>query len=145
MTVITHLGDYGILWVVLCIALLCRKETRKCGIALAVAMAAGLIICNIVLKNLVARTRPFIQGAVPILINPPMGHSFPSGHTTNSFIAATVISMNYKKYSTAAFALAALISFSRIYLYVHYPSDVIAGAVLGAVIGYGTVKLSDKL
>ena len=144
MIAITHLGDYGIMWIALCVILLAMPKTRRSGVMLAVAMVAGLVICNIVLKNAIARPRPFMVDSFPILINPPMGYSFPSGHSCNSFVAATVIGMNYKRYRTVAFVMALLIAFSRVYLYVHYPSDVIAGAAIGAGIGYITVRLFGK-
>ena len=144
MTIITHLGDYGLLWIVLCIILMIIPRTRKSGYALAIAMIAGLVICNLLIKNIIARPRPFVINELPIIINAPMGYSFPSGHSSNSFIAATVIAMRYQKFAIPVYILAGLIAISRVYLYVHYPSDVIAGATIGSAIAYAVVKIFDK-
>ena len=144
MSAITHLGDGGLMWIGLCIVLMAIPRTRKSGFALAIAMIAGLVICNILLKNIIARPRPFVVNDFPIIIPPPSGYSFPSGHSSNSFIAATVIALRYKKFAIPAYIMAALIAFSRVYLYVHYPSDVITGAVCGIAIGYATVKIYEK-
>ena len=144
MTIITHLGDYGLLWICLAFILMAVPRTRKSGFAVVAAMIAGLVICNLLMKNIIARPRPFEAYGLPIIIDRPMGYSFPSGHSSNSFIAATVIAMKYRKYAAAVYTTAALIALSRIYLCVHYPSDVIAGAVIGMGIGYVTVKLFEK-
>ena len=144
MTAVTHMGDYGILWIGLCIILMAMPKTRKSGFALAIAMIAGLVICNLLMKNIIARPRPFVAYDFPIIINPPMGYSFPSGHSSNSFIAATVIALRHRKVAIPAYIIATLIAFSRVYLCVHYPSDVIVGAVIGMGIGFVTVRLFDK-
>lgn len=135
---ITHLGDGGIFWIILAVALICFKKTRRCGVMMGAALICGLIIGNGALKNLIARDRPFIQDPVLqnyLLISPPSGFSCPSGHTLASFECAAVIFMNNKKWGTAALVLAALIGFSRIYLCVHFPSDVLFGLALGIAIG----------
>ena len=103
-------------------------------------MLLGLIIGNGILKNLVARTRPFDLGNAVVsrnrlLIEAPTDYSFPSGHTLASFEAATAIYKDHTLYGFAAFVLALLIAFSRIYLQVHYPSDVLGGAILGFLLG----------
>ena len=144
MTAVTHMGDYGILWIGLCIILMAMPKTRKSGFALAIAMIAGLVICNLLMKNIIARPRPFVAYDFPIIINPPMGYSFPSGHSSNSFIAATVIALRHRKGAIPAYIIATLIAFSRVYLCVHDPSDVIVGAVIGMGIGFVTVRLFDK-
>ena len=144
MKFITHLGDYGALWIITAIAMLCFKKTRKAGFCLAISLALTAIIGNVILKNLFARTRPFIAANVPIIINAPSGFSFPSGHTSSSFAAATALSLHYKKYAVIFYIVAALIGFSRIYLYVHYPSDVVAGAILGVVVAIASCKLTKN-
>lgn len=144
MTAVTHMGDHGILWIGICIILMAVPKTRKSGFALAIAMIAGLVICNLLMKNIIARPRPFVAYDFPIIINPPMGYSFPSGHSSNSFIAATVIALRHRKVAIPAYIIATLIAFSRVYLCVHYPSDVIVGAVIGMGIGFVTVRLFDK-
>ncbi len=135
---VTHLGDGGIFWILVALVLIIFKKTRKCGILMLITLAAGLIIGNLALKNIIARDRPFIQDPVLqnfLLISPPSGFSCPSGHTLASFESATIIFIFSKKWGIPAFILAALIGFSRIYLNVHFPSDVLFGLVLGIVIG----------
>ncbi len=140
MPLITKLGDAGIFWIALALILLIPKKTRRTGAAMGVAMLIGLIIGNGILKNVIARTRPFdiSHPVLPknrLLIDPPTDYSFPSGHTLASFEAATAIYKDHTVYGFAAFVLALLIAFSRIYLQVHYPSDVIGGAILGFLFG----------
>lgn len=140
MPMITHLGDGGILWIAIAVILLIPKKTRKTGAAMGVAMLLGLIIANGLIKNLVMRPRPFntIGTAVlkqNLLIDPPTDWSFPSGHTLHSVAAATAIYKDHTVWGCAAFVMAFLIAFSRLYLQVHYPSDVLAGALLGFLLG----------
>ena len=142
--VVTRLGDSGVIWIVMAAALLLFPRTRKYGLAAALALVIGALICNVTLKPLVARIRPYelADMAQRLLIDPPSDFSFPSGHTTSSFAAATALAASKAKGWPAAMALAVIIAFSRLYLYVHYPTDVIAGAVIGAasgLIGYALV------
>lgn len=135
MTVITTLGDAGIIWIVIAIALLFNKKTRKCGILMAISMLLGIIFGNGLLKNLIARPRPFsVDETIELLIERPTDYSFPSGHTLASFEAAVTIFLHSKKWGISAFIIAILIAFSRMYLFVHYPTDVLAGAILGTLI-----------
>lgn len=145
MKFITHLGDAGAIWIVIALALLCFKKTRKAGIYLSVSLLLTALIGNVILKNIFARTRPFIAANHPIIINPPSGFSFPSGHTSSSFAAATAIGLSYKKYTPYAFILAFLIGFSRMYLYVHFPSDVLVGALLGIGVAFLSKNLLNKI
>ena len=129
---ITKLGDGGIFWLALALVLLVIPKTRKCGISIFAAMAFSYIIGNLGLKPLVARPRPFtVATDVALIIDKPGEFSFPSGHTLHAFTAATAIFCYYRKPGVAAYVLAALIAFSRMYLFVHYPTDILAGAVLG--------------
>ncbi len=137
---ITKLGDGGVFWIALALVLLIPKKTRRTGAAMAVAMLLGLIIGNGLIKNLVMRTRPFdlehpIVTRANLLISPPSDYSFPSGHTLASFEAATALFKDHTVYGFLAFVLAILIAFSRLYLQVHYPSDVLGGAILGFLLG----------
>lgn len=133
---ITHLGDGGYFWIALGIILCIWKKTRICGICMLASMAVGGLVTNVTLKPLVARQRPcWINETVDLLIAMPKGYSFPSGHSQCSFVAATAIFWNHKKWGTAALVLAAFIAFSRLYLYVHFPTDVLAGTVIGLVVG----------
>lgn len=133
---ITLLGDAGIFWIILALALLIPKATRKTGVMMAVALILGLIVCNITIKPLVARMRPYdVRDISPYLAELQHDFSFPSGHTTASFEGATVILCRHRKWGVAACVLAALIAFSRMYLYVHYPTDILAGLILGVTFG----------
>ena len=144
MPVITALGDAGIFWMAVAAVLLLFKRTRRVGLGMGFAMVIGLLLCNVTLKPLCQRPRPYdyqydvFQKVIPLIIERQHDFSFPSGHTIASFEAAGVIFLNNKKWGIAALVLASLIAFSRLYLYVHYPTDVLASIVLGfglAVLG----------
>lgn len=146
---ITSLGNAGIIWIVLAVVLLILPKTRKTGIIVAAALLMDLILCNLILKNLVARVRPYdVNTAIAILIKKPLDFSFPSRHTAASFAAMTALFLaKMKKAWIAALVLAVLIAFSRLYFYVHYPTDVLGGAVVGilsGIIGYTIVEKIDK-
>lgn len=137
MPFITQLGDAGLIWIILSIGLIIPKKTRKIGFVMIIALILNGIICNIILKPMLARIRPFdVNTAIKLLINKPRDFSFPSGHTSASFTAASVLFFRKSKLFVPSLVLAFLISFSRLYLYVHYPSDVLAGLVLGVLCGY---------
>ncbi len=149
MPVITHLGDGGMVWIGLALVLLCIPNCRRTGVAMALALLMGLLVCNILLKPFVGRIRPFdyqlLQGKViPLLIEAPKDFSFPSGHTIASFEAATVLLICHRKWGIVAMTLAVLIAFSRLYLYVHYPTDVLASVVLGIGIARLSTCLTNK-
>lgn len=130
---ITRLGDKGYFWIAVTLLLLVIKKTRKIGICCAISMLLGLLVTNICLKNWVARIRPYevIEG-LKILIPAEHSFSFPSGHTTNSFAAGWVIyKMAPKKMGVPALILAIIIAFSRLFVGVHYPTDVLGGVVIG--------------
>lgn len=134
-SLITKLGDGGIFWIILAVVLLFLKRTRKAGVAMAVALILGLCVTNLGIKPLVARIRPYIVDPSIVLIIPPESEfSFPSGHTSTSFECAFVLFHYHKKWGIAAIVLAAVIAFSRLYLMVHYPTDILAGIVIGALI-----------
>ena len=131
---ITHLGDAGIFWIVLAVILLLIPKTRKSGLIVAAALCIDVIVCNGILKNLFARTRPFdVNEAVQLLITAPKDFSFPSGHTAASFAAvAALYFAGKKKLWKVSLVLAVLIAFSRMYLYVHYPTDILGGVLVRA-------------
>ena len=137
MPVITVLGDAGIFWIAIAVVLLFFPKTRKIGLGMGAALLMGLVICNLMLKPMIARIRPYdyqlenFGVTIKLLIEAQHDFSFPSGHTIASFEAATVILLHNKKYGIPAMVLACLIAFSRLYLYVHYPTDVIASIILG--------------
>ena len=136
MTKITFLGDKGWFWIVVAIALCCFKKTRRMGLTAMIAMILGLIIGNGILKNLIARDRPYWldEGLrQSLLVKELADYSCPSGHTQASFAAAVSIFLYNRKWGAAALALAVLIGFSRLYLGVHFPTDVLFGAALGTL------------
>lgn len=132
---VTFLGDGGWFWIVSALILLIPKNTRKTGLCALLALAINAVITNLLLKNLVARTRPYdVEEALILLVKKPRDFSFPSGHTSASFSCAIVyLKLLPKKYGIPAVILAALIAFSRLYVAVHYPTDVLAGIVVGIV------------
>jgi undecaprenyl-diphosphatase len=133
---ITHLGDHGRLWILLALVLLVIKKTRATGGMMAVSLLCTYLLNNLWLKNLVARTRPYevVQGLQSV-IGAQGEYSFPSGHASSSFAAAVVIYLLCpRKAGIPAVILAALIALSRLYVGVHYPTDVLAGAVNGTLI-----------
>lgn len=144
MPVITRLGDAGAVWIVLAITLIASRKHRKAGIALGCALALDVVICNGILKPLIARVRPYdVNAAVQLLIPRPTDFSFPSGHAAASFTAASALYFSRHKLWIPALLLSALIAFSRLYLYVHYPTDVLAGMLLGLFFGWAGRKLAD--
>lgn len=148
MIIITNLGDAGIVWILLAIVLLFMKKTRKCGILMIISMGIGVILGNVILKNLIARPRPcWIDESIKLLIEKPKDYSFPSGHTLASFEAAVMIYLNNKKAGIISIFIACLIAFSRMYLFVHFPTDILGGAILGTAISilvyYGYKKIRE--
>lgn len=141
MPFITKFGDHGTFWMIISALLLIFPKTRKTGLGIAIAMLMGLLICNVTLKPLVGRIRPYdLQAELGITIQ-LLGErmhdfSFPSGHTIASFEAAVVLLKNSKKMGIPAMILAVLIAFSRLYLYVHYPTDVIVSVILGTLFAF---------
>jgi undecaprenyl-diphosphatase len=149
MPIVTLLGDAGIFWIAMAAILLFIPKTRKIGLGMGLALVMGLLVCNVTMKPLMQRIRPYdyqlqhFQKVIPLLIEAQHDFSFPSGHTIASFEACTVLMLNNKKMGIPALILAILIAFSRMYLYVHYPTDVIASVILGtafALIGVWVVK-----
>ena len=123
--------------------LLCTKKERHTGAAVAAALILDLLVCNVLLKPLVARPRPCtLNGALQLLMAAPSDYSFPSGHAAASFAAVGALRASKSRLWIPAFVLAVVICFSRLYLYHHWPSDVLAGAVLGTVLGYAGQQLS---
>ena len=155
MPIITLLGDAGIFWIAVAVLFMLTRKHRKTGIGMMLALMMGLLICNIWLKPTVARIRPYdfqmeyFMKEIPLLAGAMHDFSFPSGHTIASFEAAVVILLNNKKLGIPAMILAVLIAFSRLYLYVHYPTDVLFSIVLGTAFAFLgnwiARKIMDKL
>ena len=133
MRFITHLGDTGAIWIVFTLLMLFIPRTRKAGIVCAAALVANLVLTNIALKNIIQRIRPYdVMNSLKILVEAEHDFSFPSGHTAASFACAWAMRRTLpKKFWIPAIILAALISLSRLYVGVHYPTDVIAGVIAG--------------
>ena len=137
LPMISSFGDKGIGWIVLSVILICIPRYRKAGITMGLALIFCLLIGNMTLKPLIARPRPYTYfPEMTLLIAPLADFSFPSGHTFASFASATALFLYHKKAGIAAYILAAIIAFTRLYLYVHFPSDVIAGMLLGIFSGW---------
>lgn len=138
----TALGNGGAIWIVITVILLIFPKTRKCGIMMAISLIMCLIFGNLLLKPIIARTRPFdINQSFNIMIAKPKDFSFPSGHTLASFASAYTIFKNHKKWGISALIFAGLMGFSRLYLCVHYPTDVLGGIALGIIIS----KISNTI
>ena len=141
---ITALGNKGTIWLVLALMLTISKKYRKYGIAMFAALAVGALIGNVMLKPLVARSRPCWLETVELLIRNPSDYSFPSGHTLSSTIGAFMLTSANHKFGWLAIPLAVSIALSRLYLYVHFPSDVLAGAILGILVGIFVRKIATE-
>jgi len=143
MPLVTSLANSGIFWILLAVILLCFRKTRHIGVTMAIALILGLLVGNLTLKPLTARIRPYdFDPSIVLLIPPEHEFSFPSGHTLASFEGAVSIFLYHRKSGIAALLLAALIAFSRLYLMVHYPVDVIVGAVLGSAFACAAYKMT---
>ena len=143
-TTITHLGDGGMLWIALAVILLIPKKTRRAGIAALIALALGALVTNVAVKNIVERIRPYetVPGLIR-LIGEQRDFSFPSGHTCASFAAASAFYRTLpRRWGIVVIVLAALIALSRLYVGVHYPTDVLGGLVIGLIAGWAGWKLS---
>lgn len=146
MTFITKLGNAGMIWIAAAVLLLCFKKTRENGLLVGFSLLGTLVVNNIILKNLVARIRPYeVIDGLSILIEKPGEFSFPSGHTGSSFAAGVMLFLVCpKKYGVPALLLAFLISLSRLYVGVHYPTDVLGGMITGTLIAVCIWKIFQR-
>ena len=147
MKFITSLGDAGLVWILSAVIMLCFKKTRKVGVMVAMALIGSIIFNNLILKNLFQRTRPYeVVEGLTRLIGKQSDFSFPSGHTGSSIAASLVMLKQLpKKFGIPALILGILISFSRLYIGVHYPTDVIVGAIMGAISAMLSIKLYNYI
>lgn len=147
MIFITSLGDKGMIWILATVLLLIPKKTRKAGMVSAVALLGSLLFNNMLIKNIVQRPRPYVTlEDLRIIIPRPFEYSFPSGHSSSSFAAAvSFYRLLPKKLGIPAIVLAGLIAFSRLYVGVHYPTDVLAGALMGIVLSYFAQYLVETI
>jgi len=141
---ITFLGNAGWFWILLTLVMLIIPKTRKTGLNATLSITITFIICNLILKPEIMRCRPcWLETDVPMLVKIPHDYSFPSGHSNASFAVATAIFMRNKKLGIPALILAAIIALSRLYLFVHWPTDVLAGVVIGVCGGISTYFLTN--
>lgn len=144
MTGFTKLGNLGMIWILLCLILLCFKKTRTAGVAGLVGLFFSLVLNNLFLKRVIARTRPYevIEG-LQLLTKKATDFSFPSGHAGSSFAAASAIFFTMKKGRArwVVIFFAALMAFTRLYIGIHYPSDVICGTLSGILCGAAASRL----
>lgn len=133
---LSFLAEAGWFWILLGLVLAFIPKTRKIGVTVLCALILSLIVCNITIKPLAARIRPYdLRDGIELIVSKPTDYSFPSGHSSASFAAAAAIFAYKKRWGAAALVLAALIAFSRLYLYVHFPTDVLGGSLLGCLFG----------
>lgn len=134
MVFVSAIGEYGTVWIFFALIMLFFKGTRRCGVLILAAMLFCFITGELIIKNLVCRIRPcYVDTAMQLLVSRPNSYSFPSGHTASSFTAAGVIFYFYRKPGVFAFLFAVLMAFSRMYLFVHFPTDILGGITLGII------------
>ena len=131
MPTISKLGNGGMIWIAISFSMLFSAKYRTVGRLVLLALAIGVMLASIIIKPVVCRMRPCDVFERSVLIKRPTDYSFPSGHSLSSFAAATILFHYNIYFGIAALVLASLIAFSRLYLFVHYPSDIAAGILLG--------------
>lgn len=143
----TTLGEDGIIWIVVGLLLLIPKKTRKCGIMVLAALLVMLVVNNLILKKVIARTRPCytdgIKHLFPGLVEIPKitSYSFPSGHTTSAFSVAFTIFKQHKKLGIIAIVMASIMAFTRLYVFVHFPTDIYGGIIVAVGIAYFVYRM----
>lgn len=147
MPILSLMGEYGAVWIILSIVLIAFKKTRACGVAVLLSMIIVFGTGELLIKNVVCRVRPCYYpecNYIEMLIQKPFGYSFPSGHTGSSFAAATALFYYHKKSGAVALAVAAFVGFSRLYNFVHFPTDVLCGMILGIIGGLAVCVILRK-
>lgn len=144
MRALTFISDNGLIWIALALLLLCFPRWRVTGLKLILGLAIFHLVCNLGLKLLIQRARPFtlVEG-LKLLIEAPTDYSFPSGHTMSSAMCAVILLHDDRRIGIPASVLAFAIGCSRLYMFVHFPTDVLAGALLGILLGWGINKVAD--
>lgn len=138
--------ELGIPWLILGVVLFCFKKTRAAGVILVAAVVLTFFFNELAIKNAVNRERPFtIDPTIPLAIEKPTSYSFPSGHTASCFAAAGALMFTHKKIGIPLIFFAVIMGLSRMYLFVHFPTDVIAGAALGLLMAWVTVLIFREL
>lgn len=145
MVGLTSLGNAGFIWIILGVFMLLSPKQRETGVLVLLALLCSFILCNLLLKNLVERPRPFAYlESIQLLIDMPHDYSFPSGHTSAGFAVATVFFLKKLRGKWAMLLFAMAVAFTRLYLYVHFPSDILGGVVTGILSGYVSVFLVNR-
>lgn len=145
MIVFTYLGNAGIVWLGISAFLYFKKRDKKEALTTLLAILIAAVLANLVIKNIFMRPRPFqVYPYVDLLIQAPLGYSFPSGHTAASFAAALVLQHFYPKKAVWFWGLACIIAFSRIFLFVHFPTDVLAGCIIGMACGLLALEVYQR-
>lgn len=143
------IGNAGFIWLITSVILIINKKTRRAGLEVLVCISLCWAVSDLILKPLIMRLRPFdVIDSLSVLYErfaDAGSYSFPSGHSTSSFASAFALSVNFKKQSWIFYTVAALIAISRLYIGVHFPTDVICGALLGTLGAAGVMVLSRKL
>lgn len=146
MTAATRLGDSGTVWMMAAALLLLTERHRRDGVRMLLTLFLCFLCGSVILKPIIARPRPcWLRPQRPLLIPVPSDFSFPSGHTMTSFGAAGALFLGWRRAGAAALFLAAVIGFSRLYLFVHFPTDVLAGMVLGLVLARVSDRILDRI
>lgn len=141
MVFVTTIGNHGIVWFLMAVPMLFFSNLRRTGISVILAMAVAFLCGEIIIKHIVKRNRPCKSiEKKEMLIKRPIDYSFPSGHSTSSFAVFTVVLLNLPQICIPVFILACMIAFSRMYLQVHYPTDVACGIIIGVICGLISVK-----
>ena len=143
---ITSLGDHGIIWIAACLVLIGYKKTRRVGVVAAASLILNAVIVNLVLKTWIMRIRPFVlEEGLELITQIPSDYSFPSGHTSAAFATAVILFLGLpKKIGIPAMVLAVLMGISRLYVGVHFPTDVLAGAIIGTLAAMLTWYIFSK-
>lgn len=152
MVFFSLIGEAGLVWFLIAVPMLFFKKTRVCGVAMILSMGIVLLLGEFGMKNVFCRVRPCnVNQEIELLVKRPSSYSFPSGHTGSSFAAATSVFLYHKKAGICTLVLAALIGFSRLYNYVHFPSDVLVGMLFGIIMSlvvynlFKRYKLDNKI
>lgn len=146
MVFFSTIAELGAIYILIAVCLWAFKGDRKQAAVIIVSLILSVVFCHI-LKDIFDRTRPFIELGIEIIVSPPLGSSFPSAHSSTAFSFASVMVWFYVKrkplFAFLSVFLAAAVAFSRIWLCVHYLSDVVVGSVFGITVGILTLFLCE--
>ncbi len=144
MVFFTRLGNWGLVWIFLAGALLIYPKTRHTAVLTLTALFLTFLMGEAFLKNLIQRPRPIDETIRTLLFHLPVTYSFPSGHAASSFAAAGVLAKHFRQHAILLYGLATVIAFSRVYLTLHYPSDLLAGLLLGLACSLMVIKIDNR-